>query len=663
LQYLSTSTIEDALRERLGKLPNTLRKIYEELYEAKINELGHRESTVIKNTLTMLMVARRPLKTQEFARLISTGKVWIAPQQIASLCFDLVTIDTEQDQFRFTHLSVREFLESRHEEYNRGMLEAAATELCLNSMLSDKNRFAQLSIHEVPEDNLMEYEQRCYGSFRELVRSDNRDSCNGAHVRIAHLAVNDFCDRERQYEIGFAFSKISKQDGQEHPFEFLDAMAADYGIMYWFLHAKTANEENVSLDDLAPLKYLLCERLDLFNQWCALALLRCCGRHVPLSDDDYDYELLQDYFPSSPWYMIGEVLMSQPRALFLATACQLRCHFDVLKAELIGASTLSDRERICNRALFLAAKHGNFAAVSSLLETVVNINRIHEYSCQLRHDDFYSRVCLDTAIESDCGTALTAACANGHEAIVQMLLAHGADVNCQRPDNHEFALIIAAVGGHNGIVQALIKFGADVNARHAGKYGTPLIAAVRKGHVEIVRILLDHGADVNLRGGGTCSSAFMALGCYGHELEGSKYRATMELIVNARIDALASDKAARIRGLRSRLALACHGNDLEAAKVLDRDHATLVAFETILRWACECGDKKFVRFLLRAACEPKYCELLKQTAVKNEDSSMWNALNSMHGYCLGMQQIFTQRRAKEANKDEAKEKISDEAKV
>ncbi|KAE9389679.1 ankyrin [Gymnopus androsaceus JB14] len=74
------------------------------------------------------------------------------------------------------------------------------------------------------------------------------------------------------------------------------------------------------------------------------------------------------------------------------------------------------------------------------------------------------------------GNALQAAASNGNQAIVQLLLANGADVNAQG-GLYTNALYAAASKGNEAIVQLLLTNGADVNAQ-ADNYGNALHEAL-----------------------------------------------------------------------------------------------------------------------------------------------------------------------------------------
>ena len=84
-----------------------------------------------------------------------------------------------------------------------------------------------------------------------------------------------------------------------------------------------------------------------------------------------------------------------------------------------------------------------------------------------------------------------------HNEIVELLIAHGADVDTEE---EAFFLSNATWGGYTEIVERLIANGADVNAKdYFGS--TPLHSAVSEGHKEIAKLLVAAGADVNVKGG------------------------------------------------------------------------------------------------------------------------------------------------------------------
>ncbi|KAH6986800.1 hypothetical protein EDB80DRAFT_183080 [Ilyonectria destructans] len=96
-------------------------------------------------------------------------------------------------------------------------------------------------------------------------------------------------------------------------------------------------------------------------------------------------------------------------------------------------------------------------------------------------------------------TPLWYAAQNGHDTVVKLLVAAGADVNAAAAEfDGRTALQAAAEGGHLGVVKKLLAAGADVNAAAAGDYGqTALRTAAERGYLEVVEKLLAAGADVN----------------------------------------------------------------------------------------------------------------------------------------------------------------------
>ena len=95
-------------------------------------------------------------------------------------------------------------------------------------------------------------------------------------------------------------------------------------------------------------------------------------------------------------------------------------------------------------------------------------------------------------VHVDNGRALNVASEDGHLAIVELLLAHGADVHAKNQED-ETALEFASENGHAAVVEVLLAHGADVHA----DTDRALIAASQNGNVAVVEVLLAHGADVH----------------------------------------------------------------------------------------------------------------------------------------------------------------------
>ncbi len=107
---------------------------------------------------------------------------------------------------------------------------------------------------------------------------------------------------------------------------------------------------------------------------------------------------------------------------------------------------------------------------------------------------------IDCGADINCpeGAPLDTAAAQGADEMVQLLLAHGADVSLVST-KHDSALCSACYSGKYSTVDLLLRNGADPNLRGDDRY-TPLEEAVNRKDLEMVKLLVRNGADINAPG-------------------------------------------------------------------------------------------------------------------------------------------------------------------
>ncbi|KAE8363146.1 purine and uridine phosphorylase [Aspergillus caelatus] len=152
-----------------------------------------------------------------------------------------------------------------------------------------------------------------------------------------------------------------------------------------------------------------------------------------------------------------------------------------------GASLVCQGDEQFANVLYVACWEGRTNIAHILLQYGAKVNAQIDSYCTSFLFDWYN---AEEYVQVDTyDSSLVAACANGHDKIVQMLLEHGANVNTQ-DGFYGTALQVACYGGHNKVVEMLLEHGADVNTQ-GGYYGTAIQAACSRGHDKIVETL--HG--------------------------------------------------------------------------------------------------------------------------------------------------------------------------
>ncbi len=96
-------------------------------------------------------------------------------------------------------------------------------------------------------------------------------------------------------------------------------------------------------------------------------------------------------------------------------------------------------------------------------------------------------------------TPLLLAAQNGNAAMIERLLAAGADANAPLTRTADTALMIAARTGKTEAVKVLLDHGAQPNAKEAWGGTTALMWAISERHPDVAKMLVEHGADVNAK--------------------------------------------------------------------------------------------------------------------------------------------------------------------
>merc|ERR1739838_1085719 len=293
---------------------------------------------------------------------------------------------------------------------------------------------------------------------------------------------------------------------------------------------------------------------------------------------------------------------------------------------------------------------------------------------------------VDVDIETDSNhdTALTLACAGGHEELVQLLLNRRA--NIEHRDKKGFTpLILAATAGHAKVVQTLLNSGAHIEAQSertkdtplslacsGGRYEvveillargankehrnvsdyTPLSLAASGGFVNIIKLLLDNGAEINSRTGSKLGISPLMLAAMNGHVAAVKLLLDMGSDINAQIEtnrntaltlacfqgrhevvSLLLDRKANVEH-RAKTGLtplmeAASGGYTEVGRVLLDKGADVNAApvpssrDTALTIAADKGHYRFVELLLSRGA---------QVDVRNKkgNSSLWLAANGGH---------------------------------
>jgi hypothetical protein len=124
-EILSLETNE-AIRDRLGKLPSGLKATHDEIYD-KIKARNKHDKALVERAIIWVMCAYHPLNSEELLSAIRLNPEKdaiclsdkVTQSQLQHLCNNLLVLDSQRKLWRFSHLSVAEYFEESAGAFDR----------------------------------------------------------------------------------------------------------------------------------------------------------------------------------------------------------------------------------------------------------------------------------------------------------------------------------------------------------------------------------------------------------------------------------------------------------------------------------------------------------------------------------------------------------------
>ncbi len=488
--------------------PQKLLELYDETYYWSLKSRAEEEQTLINNALRMLLCLQVPLRTADFIfALCSCEDASLAAEDLVDLCSSFVAVDTELDIFRFAHLSVREFLETK-DDYKPDRNHALVAELCLRYLSSSivtqtgnwKNQHAGsefdpsksgasswVLVHRHPSKAPMAikvpaYAINCHSCGHRMqgtswycrsLQGSGQDFCGDCVERGIVCEHEDRCPLLTSPGYGNNEDLVKKEtldDGNEEtPLEapvstlstvpiFLNGFH-QYSCLYWPFHLKwSMNPQLSNRLQAVSLDFMIDGQKRASASFASWSNIILNTRHFPFKDYTWGYDL-----------RAGATLdpgVSQPADCVFIAAIWEFCDMLEMRANIDPETVNTVTQLDGFTALHLASAYGKARAAQVLLEKGANLEE---------------RNCLGY-------TVLGIAVETQHAEIVSLLLEHGADA--RKEQQYGYPLQQAVKLGHLAIIHLLLKYGAA--PEDGGMIDDPVLSlAAATGNEEAMKLLLD----------------------------------------------------------------------------------------------------------------------------------------------------------------------------
>lgn len=527
-----------SIRNRLKTLPETLKETYDEVW-AQINALEKQDRTLVTRAFFWTRAMCKPLTSDEMLaaiRVAPNGDMIPVDENLdedglLSLCGRFLVIDSQQQVWRFSHLSVPEYLESEdHLPLSQAHLHAARVSLSyfINKYEEhDMQDEPELDDEEEGEPSALEsddgfskhhpfhiYMRQCWMQHTQKLKGTE------AAAEVTPL-LKAFLGSPGETSV--QYKRWYRQATQDYD-RFLFNSAFDF-----YCQGRFDNEElRTLLDELDP------------EDVGAFAMCRFSFDTI-LSDwwEDANLDVSQVNKRGHNLLAIAARAGSLPICRWLVNkgidvnlrvqgfdhgsalvAAAAKGHTDVVKFLVeSGAEVnmmLSDEEGQFDNALAAAIDSGSLETTKYLVQK--------------------ARADINLPLpRSTYGFALGEAANIRGIGMVKIILDAGADVNMQlKAKYEETALVIKIHNEELDAVQYLVKSAkADVSLPLGRHYGNALEAAVSRRDLTIAKWLVNEaGANVNIQSTSGIFGSPLASACY-HEVEAVEFLVTAGADINA----------------------------------------------------------------------------------------------------------------------------------
>lgn len=503
IQSLRPLKVAADIETRLGRLPETLDASYWEIFE-QIQNSGEHAAKLARITFQWLLFAQMPIDISDFALLASVhsrDSQAINTHQVLDVCANLVMSD-DKNSFRFTHLSVREFLEGlsetrqiyyfRSDEANANIASACLSYLESTTDSASNKMESHLSVaRQLRENPALRMYTANYWPYHVSMSGQFK------HTPPLELRVRAFLIKDN--DVSPLFIHWCKIVGELDSAALPDIREA--AIIppdpIWLAHAYDITEVNeVSIADEEKQVKAFLHAAGEGNSKVMLTLLRQGINLKEIGDGAMTAAASSKQGEAVALLLENGVPVNET----MLTRAVVNEHTSVVVAMIEKGSQYFTAAAL-SRTLGTAASYGDSKSVTALLnhgaqkEPFAVVRAIRNETPGAAHNliDFSFDITGQYLIEER--TPLHWAAQRGFDTIATKLLSKGVPVNVCDGDNN-MPLHLAAWKGRSEIAYMLLEHGAHLSAKNLDGQ-TPLHLAAMMGHTKTASILLDHVADVS----------------------------------------------------------------------------------------------------------------------------------------------------------------------